>query len=213
MRFDVHCADAVTGREYEWTIECSSRVEAERRMQAAGMLVSSVSVASAGGALSRGSIYGIAAIAMGGVAFLLCWIPIVSIITIPVSFVGLILAWKGLRADRRCYSANRAFPIGGVTISSVALATALITGASLVWQFLLPTENLLQRYITQDDAGAMLDFWALPHEEQQRQSNEFVKRQIAAMQAQAAREGRSISSIEAANEYMLREVEEMQSDD
>jgi hypothetical protein len=73
----------------------------------------------------RGSSLGIAAIVLGVVAIAFCWIPLVGILSVPLSGIGLVAALIGfiVALDRK--GSGIGLPIAGGALSALALAVAL----------------------------------------------------------------------------------------
>lgn len=76
----------------------------------------------------RSNSVGIVSFLLGVLALLLCWIPFVSVISVPISGLGLILAAVAfvLSLIRSGYGIG--WPIGGGMISGIALFFGLVTG-------------------------------------------------------------------------------------
>lgn len=151
MLCKVHCADPNTGKEHEWEIQCETIQEAEQRANAAGMLVSSVepisdaqivearrqllqttpAITALATQPTRSNSLGIASLILGILAFLICWIPFVAIVSIPLSGLGLLLGIIGivLAVTRSGYGVG--FPIAGSSISALALVIALVMGLGM----------------------------------------------------------------------------------
>jgi hypothetical protein len=79
----------------------------------------------------RSNSLGIASLVLGILALLICWIPFVSVLGLPLSGLGLLLALIGLvlALMRRGYGVG--YPIAGGAISVVALVMASVTGLGM----------------------------------------------------------------------------------
>ena len=154
MRFRVHCANPDTGEELNWEIECATIQEAEQRAQDAGMLVSSVEpiadtqlveverqpiqateVRQVGPPTvqvqtqpTRSNSLGIASLILGILAFLICWIPFVAIVSMPLSGLGLLLGIIGLVLALTRAGYGVGFSIAGSSVSVLALLIASVMG-------------------------------------------------------------------------------------
>ena len=156
MRCKVHCADPKTGKEHDWEIEVATIQEAEQRAQAAGMLVSSVepmadaqlveaqrrppqaapvNVVSGSVAgvtvqtqATRSNSLGIASLILGVLAFLICWIPFVALVSMPLSGLGLLLGIIGILLALTRSGHGVGFSIAGSSVSALAFLIALVMG-------------------------------------------------------------------------------------
>ncbi len=83
----------------------------------------------------RGSSLGIAACILGILAFLICWVPLIGLVGVPLSALGLLLGIIGLLVAFFRKGAGIGFPIAGSAISGLALFVAigstLATGKAL----------------------------------------------------------------------------------
>lgn len=68
---------------------------------------------------------GIAALVMGILACLTCWIPIIGLLSIPLSLIGLLLAFIGLIMAAVSKKTGFAFPISGGLVCLVAIFIAI----------------------------------------------------------------------------------------
>ena len=77
---------------------------------------------------TRSNSLGIASLILGILAFLICWIPFVAIVSMPLSGLGLVLGLIGivLALTRSGYGIG--FPIAGSAISALALIIATVMG-------------------------------------------------------------------------------------
>lgn len=73
----------------------------------------------------RSSSLGVTSAVLGGIALLLCWIPFVGLITIPISGIALLLAGIGFLVALCRAGRGIGWPIGGGVISAVALLVGL----------------------------------------------------------------------------------------
>jgi len=79
----------------------------------------------------RSSSLGIVSLILGVVAFLICWIPLIGVVSIPVSALGVLLAAIGLLAALVRRGSGIAWPIGGGAVSGLALAIGIAQVAAL----------------------------------------------------------------------------------
>lgn len=70
----------------------------------------------------RTSSLGVVSLILGGLAFILCWIPLVGIATIPLSVIGFLLAAAGAIVSLRRGSTGIGYPVGGAAVCGLALA-------------------------------------------------------------------------------------------
>lgn len=73
----------------------------------------------------RTSSLGIVSLVLGVVAFVMCWIPIIGMFSIPVGALGLLLAAIGVLVALARRGAGIGFPIGGGLMSAMALAVGI----------------------------------------------------------------------------------------
>jgi len=79
----------------------------------------------------RSSSLGIVSLILGVVAFLICWIPLIGVVSIPVSALGVLLAAIGLLAALVRRGSGIGWPIGGGAVSGLALAIGIAQVAAL----------------------------------------------------------------------------------
>ena len=72
----------------------------------------------------RTSSLGVAALILGIVAFLICWVPLIGMIGVPLSALGLLLGLVGLIVAVLRKGAGIGYPIAGIAVSGLALAVA-----------------------------------------------------------------------------------------
>ncbi len=78
----------------------------------------------------RGSSLGIASLILGVLAFLICWIPLVNLLGVPLSALGLVLGFIGFLVAIARNGAGIGYPIAGAAICGLALFIAIsFTGA------------------------------------------------------------------------------------
>jgi hypothetical protein len=78
----------------------------------------------------RGSSLGVASLVLGIIAFLICWIPLVNLLGVPLSGLGLLLGLIGLIVALTRGGASIGYPIAGSAICGLALFIAIsMTGA------------------------------------------------------------------------------------
>lgn len=73
--------------------------------------------------------FGIASMVLGFLAFIVCWIPVVGLTTMPAAIVGLVL---GVIACRK-RSDRMGFGIAGVTLCTMSLTAGFIVQGALMW--------------------------------------------------------------------------------
>lgn len=159
MKFSIVGADKETGDNVEMTVEAASEAAAKEVAHRKGILVSkvaSVVVAAPRPMASpppaeprrleqghvinapvvnvalprRGSSLGIAALVLGILAFLICWIPFVNLLGVPLAALGLLLGLIGVVVALTRSGAGIGFPIAGSAVCGISLVVAImITGA------------------------------------------------------------------------------------
>lgn len=78
----------------------------------------------------KGSSLGVAGLIMGIIAFLICWIPLVGALGIPLSALGLLVGLLGMLIALARKGAGIGYPIASIAVSGLALAIAVaINGA------------------------------------------------------------------------------------
>ncbi len=80
----------------------------------------------------RGSSLGIAALVLGVLAFLFCWVPLLGAITLPLSGLGALLGIIGIIIALTRKGAGIGFPIAGTAVSVLALVIALVMTSAMV---------------------------------------------------------------------------------
>ncbi len=157
MRFNVVGADRDTGENIEMTVDAADEVAAQGLANRKGILVSHVTrvlavrspVAQtvpmrqpleqgqyAGapvvniGIPRRGNSLGVASVILGILAFLICWIPFVNLLGVPLSALGFLLGLLGLVVALTRKGASIGYPIAGLALCGLALLVAVtMTGA------------------------------------------------------------------------------------
>ena len=79
----------------------------------------------------RTSSLGVVSLVLGVVGFLLCWIPLVGILTIPVSGLGLLLGGIGVLVAILRRGSGIAYPIAGTAVCALAFAIGSIQVAAI----------------------------------------------------------------------------------
>ncbi len=74
----------------------------------------------------RTSSLGVVSLILGIVALLFCWVPILGLLSLPLSILGVLLAGIGLLVALTRRGAGIGWPIGGGVVSGLALVVALI---------------------------------------------------------------------------------------
>ena len=75
---------------------------------------------------------GIAALVLGILACLICWIPIIGLLSIPLSIIGLLLGFIGLIMATISKKTGFAFPVGGEIVCLLAIIIAISSTGSCV---------------------------------------------------------------------------------
>lgn len=92
---------------------------------------------------------GIGSIVLGVLAFSICWIPLVGLISLPLSLLGLLLATIGCVVAIRRRGAGVGFPIAGVAVCGLAAAVTLtlnfMIGAATVGSATVAAEAIQRR--------------------------------------------------------------------
>lgn len=78
---------------------------------------------------SRGSSLGVAAIVLGCVALLFCWVPVLGLVSTPLSGLGLLLAVLGFLVSLLRGGAGIGYVLAGGAVSGLALTIALTVTA------------------------------------------------------------------------------------
>lgn len=162
MKYSITGADKDTGEEIAMTIEAVDETAANEVAQRKGIVVSQVALLASqvsrfptstypaplrqpfeqghyrGTPLvniappRRGSSLGVASLILGIIAFLICWIPIVSLIGVPLSALGLVLGLIGLPVALSRRGASVGYPIAGIAVCGLALFIAISMTTLLV---------------------------------------------------------------------------------
>lgn len=104
---------------------CSNKIQVP---QPQVRTASHVALQDVGVEINRGSSpLGIAALVMGILACLTCWIPVVGLLTIPLSLIGLFLAFIGLIMAAVSKKTGFAFPISGGLLCVIAVVIAFLS--------------------------------------------------------------------------------------
>lgn len=181
MKFQVTGADRETGEDIEMIVEAQDEVAAERLAGRRNIMVSQVlavrrqsTVALSpvppklepghvAGAPSvnvhlprRSSSLGIVSLVLGFLAFLVCWIPFVGILSIPLSALGLLLALIALVLALLRRGSGIGFPIGGAAVCALALAIATAQVAVIAAPSLGRARELAERAEAASDPTAWL---------------------------------------------------------
>jgi hypothetical protein len=101
----------------------------------------------------RSSSLGIVSLVLGIVAFLFCWIPLVGILSIPLSALGLLLGAIGLLVAVHRRGSGIGYPIGGAAVCGLALAIG-IAQATVIAAPLFVASELAERAKAISDPAA-----------------------------------------------------------
>lgn len=157
MKFTVAGADRDTGDAIEMTIDAADQTAAEDVAFRKGIMVSKVAPIARRVAPTlpqpaptieqghhpgapvvnvvpprRGSSLGVASIVLGIMAFLICWIPLVNLLGVPLSALGLLLGLIGTLVSISRKGASIGYPIAGSAICALSLAAALTISGGLL---------------------------------------------------------------------------------
>jgi len=160
MKFSIIGADKDTGDTIEMTIEAPNEAAAQEAAHRKGIMVSRVAPvvlhqpAATPSPLPapvyapveqghyrgapvinialprRGSSLGVVSLVLGILAFIICWIPLVNLLGVPLSALGLLLGLIGLVVAFTRKGASIGYPIAGSAVCGLALFIAItMTGA------------------------------------------------------------------------------------
>ena len=158
MRFQVEGANRETGESVSFTIEAEALQDAERKAQDLGLLVSSVRpeapiqttqaqpvqvrrteaqatqipAVTIQTRQTRSNSLGIASLVIAILGFMICWIPFVSIISLPILGVAFFLGLIGLVLAIVRSGYGIGFPIASLTVSVIGTLIAMVTGVGLI---------------------------------------------------------------------------------
>lgn len=79
----------------------------------------------------RTSSFGVVSFILGVIAFLFCWIPLVGMLSIPISVLGVILAVIGVLIALFRRGSGIGWPIGGAAVSGLALVIGIAQVAAI----------------------------------------------------------------------------------
>jgi hypothetical protein len=160
MKFSITGADKDTGETIEMTVDAADAKAAQEVAHRRGIIVSGVALLAVHSPQPpaqvsavpvqqpleqghfrgapvvniapprRGNSLGIASLVLGILAFLICWIPLVNLLGVPLAALGLLLGLIGLLVAFTRKGASIGFPIAGSAVCGLALFIAIsITGA------------------------------------------------------------------------------------
>jgi hypothetical protein len=153
VKFQVNGADRETGEAVEIVIDAADEVAAEAVANRRNMVVATVnrmpSVVQPSVQRStpghdpqvpalnvhlpkRTSSFGIVSLIFGLLAFVVCWIPIIGIVSMPISGLGLLFGLIGLLIAIKRRAAAVGYPLAGVLVSGLAIWIAWSVAAAPV---------------------------------------------------------------------------------
>jgi hypothetical protein len=159
MKFKITGADQDSGDLVEMTIEAPDETAAEELAHRKRIMISSIAPIAMEPALRRspsrpqagseqghsrgapvvnvrmprrGSSLGIASLVLGILAFLICWVPFVNLVGVPLSGLGLVLGLIGVLVAFTRKGASIGFPIAGVAVCGLSLFIAIAFTGALV---------------------------------------------------------------------------------
>lgn len=151
MKYMVAGANRETGENIELLIDATDAREAEHAANRNGVMVRRVSAAPSPASASsveqghvvgaplvnvaiprRGSSLGVASVIMGTLAFLICWIPLLNLVGLPLSAIGLILGVVGIAVAVSRRGSGIGLPIAGSAICALAIAVTLVWTSMVV---------------------------------------------------------------------------------
>jgi len=156
MRYRVSGVDKDTGELLEITLEAPSESAARAAAQKRGVSATEVGPAVATQASSaasgrgleqghfvgapvvnvalprRGSSLGIASLVLGVLAFMICWIPFLNLLGVPLSALGLLLGLIGVVVALTRKGSGIGFPIAGIVVCGLALGVAILMTTAIM---------------------------------------------------------------------------------
>lgn len=102
----------------------------------------------------RTSSLGVVSLILGIVAFMICWIPIVGMLSIPLSALGVLLGAIGLLVALFRGGSGIGYPIGGAAVSGLALAIGIAQVVVIASPSLDRARNLAARVKATNDPTA-----------------------------------------------------------
>lgn len=186
MKFEVTGADRDTGDTIAMTIEAPDEEAAERAANKKGIMVSQVElVRKAPAKLApaatvaprveqghargapvinvamprRGNSLGVASLVLGVLAFLICWIPLINLLGVPLSGLGLLLGVIGIIVALTRRGSGIGFPIAGSAVCALALAVAVGMTTAIVSGGLRQARTAVRESKTNQSSGS-----PVPHE-------------------------------------------------
>lgn len=181
MKFQIVGADRETGEDIEIIVDAQDEVAAESIAGRRNIMVSRVAPVRLAPATQvirqappppleaghvagvpsinvhlprRSSSLGIVSLVLGIVAFLFCWIPLVGILSVPLSALGLLLGAIGLLVALFRRGSGIGFPIGGTAVCGLALAIGIAQTAVVAAPSFSRARELAERVKAASDPAA-----------------------------------------------------------
>lgn len=92
----------------------------------------------------RGNSLGMVSLILGILAFVICWIPLLGVLGVPLSGLGVVLGGIGLVIALARKGASIGFPIAGLAMCGLALTIALTVTGAVVSEVARVSENAIE---------------------------------------------------------------------